>query len=132
MLLSPWLCAIHVFPSSTDLHSPAVCVPAYAVAGSDGSNRTTQAPSMPPIAEVHVAPESALRKTPRPGVAASITAGWAGETAIDHTARSGVPGCWAPVDVQLVSAAAAATTVTSNPAASRMGVSSAWRGNLTG
>ena len=83
------------------------------------------------MAEVQVAPESVLRKTPRPWVAASRTAGCAGATAIDQTGRSGVPGCWAPVDVQLVSAAVAATTVASNPAASVMGVSSVWRGNLT-
>ena len=62
------------------------------------------------MAEVQVAPESVLRKTPRPWVAASKTAAWAGETAIDQTGRSAVPGCWAPVDVQLVSAAVAATT----------------------
>jgi hypothetical protein len=86
---------------------------------------------MPAIAEAHVAPESVLRKTPRPWVAASKTAGCAGETAIDQTGRSGVPGCWAPVDVQLVSAALAATTAASNPAASVMDVSSVWRENLT-
>src|SRR3979411_1738936 len=131
MLLSPWLCADHVFPSSTDLYNPAVCVPANAVAGWSGSKRTTHAPSMPVMAEGQVAPESVLRKTPRPWVAASNTDGWAGETAIDQTGRSGDPGCWAPVDVQLVSPAAAATTVTSNPAASRMSVSSVWRENLT-
>jgi hypothetical protein len=83
------------------------------------------------IAEVQVAPESVLRKTPRPCVASSNTDGWAGATAIDQTARSGVPGCWAPVDVQLVSAAEVATTVASNPAASEMGVSSVWRDNFT-
>jgi hypothetical protein len=86
---------------------------------------------MPAIADFQLAPESVLRKTPRPWVAASNTEGCAGETAIDHTGRSGVPGCWVPVDVQLVSAAAAATTVVSNPAASRMGVSSVRRVNLT-
>jgi hypothetical protein len=86
---------------------------------------------MPVIADVQVAPESVLRKTPRPWVAASNTDGWAGETATDQTGRSGVPGCWAPVDVQLVSAAAATTTVASNPAASVMDVSSVRRGNLT-
>jgi hypothetical protein len=83
------------------------------------------------IAEDQVAPESVLRKTPRSWVAASNTAGWTGETAIDQMGRSGVPGCWAPVAVQLVSAAAAATTVASNPAASVMGVSSLRRENLT-
>jgi hypothetical protein len=83
------------------------------------------------IADVQVAPESVLRKTPRPWVAASNTDGCAGETAIDQTGRSGVPGCWAPVDVQLVSAAAAMTTVASNPAASVMDVNSVRRENLT-
>ena len=86
---------------------------------------------MPVMAEVQVAPESVLRKTPRPWVAASKTAGCAGETASDQTGLSAIPGCWAPVDVQLVSAAVAATTVASNPAASVMGVSSVWRENLT-
>src|SRR5207302_3035023 len=96
-----------------------------------GSKRTTQALSTPVIAEVHVAPESVLRKTPRPWVAASKTAGCAGDTAIDQTGRSGVPGCWAPVDVQVVSAPLAATTVASNPAASVMGVGRMWRENFT-
>jgi len=82
---------------------------------------------MPAITEFQVVPESALRKTPRPWVAASKTAGCAGETAIDQTGRSAEPGCWAPVDVQRVSAADAATTVRSNPAASVMGVSRAMR-----
>jgi len=84
------------------------------------------------MAAVQVAPESGLRRTPRPWVAASNTAECAGETAIDQTGRSGVPGCWAPVGVQRVSTAAAATTVRSNPAASVMGVIRVmWRGSLT-
>src|SRR6202171_4575237 len=82
---------------------------------------------MPAIADVQVAPESVLRRPPRPWVAASNTAGCAGETAIDQTGRSGDPGCWAPVDVQRASAAETATTVASNPAASVMGVSSGMR-----
>jgi hypothetical protein len=86
---------------------------------------------MPAIAEVQVAPESVLRKTPRPWVAASNTDGCTGETAIDQMGRSGVPGCWGPVGVQLVSAAEAATRVASNPAASAIGVSSVRRENLT-
>jgi hypothetical protein len=87
---------------------------------------------MPAIADVQVAPESVLRRTPRPWVVASSTVGWVGDTAIDQTGRSGDPGCWAPVDVQRVSAAETATTVASNPAASVMGVSSVMRReNLT-
>jgi hypothetical protein len=87
---------------------------------------------MPAIADVQVAPESGLRSTPRPCVAASNTAGCAGDTAIDQTGRSGDPGCCAPVDVHRVSAAETATTVASNPAASVMGVSSEMRrGNVT-
>src|SRR5437660_12854051 len=83
------------------------------------------------MADVQVAPESPLRKTPRPWVAAKKTLGWVGETAIDQTGRSGVPGCWAPVDVQRVSAAEAAT-MRSNPVASVMSVDrTRRRGNLT-
>src|SRR5207237_4644420 len=110
---------------------PAAWVPAYAVSGWFGSKRTTQAPSTPAIAVVQVAPESPLRKTPRPWVAASKTLGCVSETAIDQTGRSGVPGCWAPVDVQRVSAAEAAT-MRSNPVASVMSVDRTMRrGNLT-
>src|SRR5439155_672441 len=56
-------------------------------------------------------------------VAIKRIAGWAGAAAIDHTGRSGVPGCCAPVEVQRVSAPLAVVTVMSNPAASVMGVS---------
>jgi len=87
---------------------------------------------MPVIADDQVAPESVLRSTPRPWVAASQTAGCVGDTAIDQTGRSDDPGCWAPVEVQRVSAAETATTAASNPAASVMGVSSVMRrGNVT-
>src|SRR4029077_10691172 len=102
------------------------------VAGCCGSKATTHAPSTPAIAVVQLAPESVLRRTPRPWLAASNTAGCVGDTAIDQTGRSGDPGCWAPVAVQRASAAETATTVKSNPAASVMGVSSVMRrGNLT-
>src|SRR5919204_3895804 len=107
---------------------PAVWVPAYAVPGCLGSNRTTHAFSTEGITEVQVAPESVLRRIPRPWVAASSTDGCAGETAIDQTGRSALPGCCAPVGVQRVSAADADAIVMSNPAASVMGVSrTRWR-----
>src|SRR5438128_2183085 len=131
-LFNPWLCVVHVFPSSTDLYRPAVWVPAYAVEGCCGSKRTTHAPSTPAITRVQVAPESVLRNTPRPWVAIKRMAGWAGAAAIDHTGRSGVPGCCAPVEVQRVSAPLAVVAVMSNPTASVMGVNrTIWRVNLT-
>src|SRR5205823_10544226 len=75
------------------------------------------------MTRVQVAPESVLRSTPRPWVAIKRIDGWAGAAAMDHTGRSGVPGCCAPAEVQRVSAPLAVVRVTSNPAASVMGVS---------
>src|SRR5207249_10868297 len=120
-LFSPWLCVVHVFPSSTDLYRPAVWVPAYAVDGCCGSKRTTHAPSTPTIARVQVAPESVVRNTPGPWVAIKRIAGWAGVAAIDHTRQPVVPSCCAPVDVHRISPPLAVLTVMSNPAASVMG-----------
>src|SRR5438067_2432399 len=128
IFVSPCACAVQLLPSSVDLKTPAVCVPTYAVAGCLGSNRTTHALSTAGMTDVQLAPESVLRRTPRPSVAASRVEGCAGETVIDQTGRSALPGCCAPVGVQRVSAADAGAMVASNPAASMNGVSrTKWR-----
>src|SRR2546428_11141764 len=73
------------------------------------------------MTRVQVAPESVLRITPRPWVAIKRMAGWAGAAAIDHTGRSGVPGCCAPVEVQRVSAPLAVVAGVGKPTAPRGG-----------
>ena len=64
-----------------------------------------QAASPELMTEAQVDPPSTLRRTPRPWVASSRTAGCAGEAAIDQTGRSTLPGTCEPSSAHCESAA---------------------------